>query len=60
MKSGFIEVTILGIAQDGGVPQTGCSCENCISAHINHKLRKSAVSCGVRGIDDSLHLIEVG
>ena len=60
MKSGFIEVTILGIAQDGGVPQTGCSCENCISAHINHTLRRSAVSCGVRGIDDSLHLIEVG
>ncbi len=60
MKSGYIELTILGIAQDGGVPQMGCSCHNCVAAHLDYKLQRNPVSCGVKGVDGTLHLIEVG
>lgn len=55
-----IEVVILGTAQDGGIPHAGCSCSNCTAAHNNSKLRRNPVSCGIRGIDNSFHLIEVG
>ena len=60
VKSESIEVTILGIAQDGGVPQTGCSCENCIAAHNNYNFKRNSVSCGVKGKDGTFHLIEAG
>jgi pyrroloquinoline quinone biosynthesis protein B len=52
-------VSILGVAQDGGIPQAGCNCKRCLSAHENLDLRKFPVSCGVIGIDDSFHMIEV-
>ena len=38
MSNQEIEVVILGTAQDGGIPQAGCSCDNCISAHNDSKL----------------------
>ena len=53
-----VTLTILGIAQDGGVPHAGCSCARCMSAHADPSLRRHPVACGVRGGDGSLHLIE--
>ena len=32
MAAGDVELVVVGIAQDGGVPQAGCSCERCVSA----------------------------
>ena len=54
-----ISVLILGVAQDGGIPQAGCNCKRCLSAHENLDLRKFPVSCGVIGVDNSFHMIEV-
>jgi pyrroloquinoline quinone biosynthesis protein B len=58
MASG-VSVTILGTAQDGGIPQAGCSCERCNEAHKDLKLRKYPVSLGIIGDDGSKHIIEV-
>ena len=52
-------VTILGTAQDAGIPQAGCSCERCLNAHENSNLKRYPVSIGIQGIDGSKHLIEV-
>ena len=54
-----VSVTILGTAQDGGIPQAGCSCERCNEAHKNLKLRKYPVSLGIIGTDGSKHIVEV-
>ncbi|MBT4475631.1 MAG: hypothetical protein HOC68_04885 [Euryarchaeota archaeon] len=54
-----IIVTILGIAQDAGIPQAGCSCERCLNAHENPGLKRYPVSLGIEGCDGSKHLIEV-
>ena len=53
-----VTLTLLGIAQDGGVPHAGCSCARCMAAHAVPSLRRHPVACGVRGSDGSLHLIE--
>ena len=58
MASG-VSVTILGTAQDGGIPQAGCSCERCNEAHKDLRLRKYPVSLGIIGTDGSKHIIEV-
>ncbi|HJO84198.1 MAG: MBL fold metallo-hydrolase [Candidatus Thalassarchaeaceae archaeon] len=58
MGVGSVELVILGVAQDGGVPQAGCSCRRCVAALADPSLRRHPVACGVRGIDGSLHLIE--
>ncbi len=58
MTSGAI-VTILGTAQDGGIPQAGCSCNRCKDAHNDLKMRKFPVSIGIQGNDGSKHIIEV-
>ena len=55
-----VKVTILGTAQDAGIPQAGCSCERCLNAHNHLNLRKYPVSIGIEGIDGSKHLIETG
>ena len=53
-----VSVTILGVAQDGGIPQAGCSCKRCQEAHKNLNLRKYPVSLGILGIDETKHIIE--
>jgi len=53
-----VTLTLLGIAQDGGVPHAGCSCARCMAAHAEPSLRRHPVACGVRGSNGSLHLIE--
>jgi len=54
-----VSVTILGTAQDGGIPQAGCSCERCKEAHKDLELRKYPVSLGILGADGSKHIVEV-
>ena len=53
-----VTLTVLGIAQDGGVPHAGCACSNCMGAHDNPILRRHPVACGIMGSDESMHLIE--
>ena len=59
MGDGAVELVVLGVAQDGGVPQAGCSCVRCVAALEDPELRLDPGSCAVCGIDGSLHLIEV-
>ncbi|MBF92771.1 MAG: hypothetical protein CMB78_03240 [Euryarchaeota archaeon] len=58
MASGDVELAIIGISQDGGVPQAGCDCVNCESAILDPRQKLHPVSCAIRGSDGSLHLIE--
>tara|TARA_B100000686_G_scaffold354221_1_gene463336 strand:+ start:1733 stop:2611 length:879 start_codon:yes stop_codon:yes gene_type:complete len=58
MAPGEVELAIVGISQDGGVPQAGCECESCSSAILDPKLRLHPVCCAIRGSDGSLHIIE--
>ena len=54
-----VRVTVLGTAQDGGVPQPGCMGECCERIRQNDALRRLPVSLGIVGADGSTHLIEV-
>ena len=58
MAPGEVELAIVGISQDGGVPQAGCDCPSCSSAILDPKLRLHPVCCAIRGSDGSLHIIE--
>lgn len=40
-------IVLLGTAQDAGVPQLGCSCENCQRALINDKYGRLVASLGI-------------
>jgi len=51
-------VVILGIAQDGGVPQAGCACERCMAVHNGLQPELFPVSLGITDKDGSFHLIE--
>jgi len=53
-----VRVTVLGTAQDGGVPQPGCARECCLRVRANDALRRHPVSLGIVGTDGSTHLIE--
>lgn len=58
MAFGGVEVVIVGIAQDGGVPQAGCSCERCVAALNDPTKVLHPVSLAIRGLDRSIHLVE--
>ena len=51
-------LTILGTAQDGGVPQAGCGCSNCNAAFENSERVRFPVSLGVIDNQGGMHLIE--
>lgn len=51
-------VTLLGTAQDGGVPQAGCSCPRCMAVHSNESPELYPVSLGIKDDDGHYHLIE--
>ncbi len=57
--SHFVTLTLLGTAQDAGLPQAGCGCERCALAHADSSKIRFPVSLGIRGLDGSNHLIEV-
>ncbi len=42
-----VMVRVLGTAQDGGVPQIGCSCDNCTAARMDPSRRRRVSSIGV-------------
>lgn len=42
-----IEIVLLGVAQDAGVPQAGCVCATCLAAHQDPTLRQYAVALGI-------------
>lgn len=53
-----VTLVVLGVAQDGGLPQPGCACDRCLAAHADPTLRRHPVACGVHGRDGSFHLLE--
>ena len=53
-----VELVVLGIAQDGGVPQAGCFCKRCFVAINDPSKSLYPTSCIIRGLDGSFHLIE--
>ena len=53
-----MEVTLLGITQDGGFPQVGCLKDCCEEAWRSPELSKMPVSLGLKGLDGSCHMIE--
>jgi len=53
-----VRVTVLGTAQDGGVPQPGCVRNCCQNVRSNDALRRFPVSLGIVGSDGTTHLIE--
>src|SRR3954451_6115909 len=40
-------VVVLGIAQDGGMPQTGCDCSHCSAARGNPALARHVASLAI-------------
>lgn len=50
-----IEIVLLGVAQDAGVPQAGCACANCLAAHHNPTLRQYAVALGIIDLTTQQH-----
>ncbi len=42
-----VSAILLGVAQDGGLPQPGCNCPNCAAARANPALRQRVVSLGL-------------
>ena len=47
MTSQGSEVVILGTAQDGGIPQLGCTCPHCTAAWEDESQRKLVASLGI-------------
>jgi pyrroloquinoline quinone biosynthesis protein B len=43
----MVEIVLLGVAQDAGVPQAGCGCATCLAAHQEPALRQYAVALGI-------------
>ncbi len=58
MARGEVRVVIVGVSQDGGVPQAGCGCHRCVMALEDPSKSLYPVSCLIEGCDGSLHLIE--
>jgi len=43
----MVQMLLLGVAQDAGVPQTGCNCTNCSAAWAGTMPRQFAVSAAL-------------
>jgi pyrroloquinoline quinone biosynthesis protein B len=52
-SAGAVEAVLLGVAQDGGVPQAGCTCDYCQRAHADPTQRQLVVCLGL--IDHVAH-----
>jgi len=53
-------VTLLGTAQDGGVPQPGCEKSCCMDEFGGVTRSRSPVALGITASDGSRHLVEAG
>ncbi|MGD9048235.1 MAG: pyrroloquinoline quinone biosynthesis protein PqqB, partial [Anaerolineae bacterium] len=42
-----VEAILLGTAQDGGLPQSGCTCEHCRAAHADPVQRRLVACLGL-------------
>ena len=58
MVTDEVRVVLVGIAQDGGVPQAGCGCDRCVAALSDPSKVLHPACCLVKGSDGSFHLIE--
>lgn len=47
MTTHHVEAMIVGVAQDGGVPQVGCTCSHCQAARLDESLRRLAASLAI-------------
>lgn len=56
--AGVASVVVLGTAQDGGVPQSGCACIACSRAAADAALRRTPVALGVTLVDGRRLLVE--
>lgn len=54
-----IRATLLGIAQDGGLPQAGCACENCAAAWSGRLPRQHVSSLSLTAGQDGPWVIDV-
>ena len=54
----MVTVVILGTSQDGGRPQVGCQKICCEAARKEPDLARFPVALGIKGTDDSFHLVE--
>ena len=43
----WVEAILLGVAQDGGLPQAGCTCKHCREARADPALRQRVVCLGL-------------
>ncbi|MCW4049522.1 MAG: MBL fold metallo-hydrolase [Candidatus Bathyarchaeota archaeon] len=51
-----MEITVLGTASIGGVPEWDCTCPNCAAARMNHDLRRTRSSIAVT-VDGDKHIL---
>ena len=47
MSKGKLQAVLLGVAQDAGVPQAGCTCQNCSEARRDYSKRQFVVCMGL-------------
>ena len=47
MSKGKLQAVLLGVAQDAGVPQAGCTCQNCSEARRHYSKRQLVVCMGL-------------
>ena len=47
MSKGKLQAVLLGVAQDAGVPQAGCTCQNCSEARGDYSKRQFVVCMGL-------------
>ncbi|MFC1477409.1 MBL fold metallo-hydrolase [candidate division KSB1 bacterium] len=53
-----VQVIALGIMQDGGMPQLGCTCERCSRAARDYRARRFVTSLGIRDTEGKVHLVD--
>jgi pyrroloquinoline quinone biosynthesis protein B len=55
-----MEITVLGTASIGGVPEWDCTCPNCAAARMNPSLRRTRSSIAVTDDGDRYVLVDAG
>lgn len=58
MERAPVVIRVLGVAQDGGVPQLGCTCERCRRALADPAFRRSVASIGIITEERHVYLID--
>lgn len=58
LSKNSVKIKILGSAQDAGIPQANCYCENCQRAYENPKIRRLASSLAIVINEEKWHLVD--